>query len=586
MELSGLFEGRFKLLGPLGKDEIGVTFLVEDQNSGKQAALRKLRSSIVFDTDLNEALIKGFERAQGLMHPHICAIEEFLTQEDSQAVLILMEYVQGETLRDFLFKLPNYRCDEATCLGLSDQILSAMEHAHQAGVTHRDITPDNVMITTQGSVKVIDFGIDAIVKEANFRRWNNPIFLSTFYVSPEQIAGEEPSPSMDIYSLGCLFYEMLAGKLPFREKDIVDRQAEDTAESIPGVSEGLNNLILQCLNTDKSQRPQSVEEIQGVLAGHEVPGSAPPEVAPVEPPTPAPSASVEAPPQTPSLTESGHDDPVLEARALSRQILGEEVPAEEAVPAQEAQSKEEAVKEEAPDQEVQSKEEAVEKEAPKEESVPPDVAPPEVVPKVLGDEEAPSEVADEEWVPDEDLPFAVVEKKESSRRVLLIGGVLVLVAAALWWYQSSAPAGGPPIGVTEAGVTEESLAAEDLRADLPEEPAVDATPQQQPVVGDQPDQAPQSGSLDTAGLRPRGASLSNGYTIQVGAFRTELAARQVLQQLSEKSHSGRIDPTTAGADGLYRVSVGDFASRNEALQVQTRLKADGFPTFIKQLSGR
>ena len=67
-------------MGPLGKDEIGATFLVEDQNSGKQAALRKLRSSIVFDTDLNEALIKGFERAQGLIHPHICSIEEFLTR--------------------------------------------------------------------------------------------------------------------------------------------------------------------------------------------------------------------------------------------------------------------------------------------------------------------------------------------------------------------------------------------------------------------------------------------------------------------------------------------------------------------------
>ena len=439
MELSGLFEGRFKLLGPLGKDEIGATFLVEDQNSGKQAALRKLRSSIVFDTDLNEALIKGFERAQGLIHPHICSIEEFLTQEDSQAVLILMEYVQGETLRDFLFKQPNYRCDEATFLGLSDQILSAMEHAHQAGVTHRDITPDNVMITTQGSVKVIDFGIDAIVKEANFRRWNNPIFLSTFYVSPEQIAGEEPSPSMDIYSLGCLFYEMLAGKLPFSEKDIVNRQAEDRAEPIPGVSEGLNNLVLQCLNTDKSQRPQSVEEIQGVLAGHEVPGSAPPEVAPVEPPAPAPSPSAEAPAQTPSLTESGHDDPVLEARALSRQILGEEVPAEEAAPAQEGLPVEEAV----PPQEAEPKEEVVKEEAPEqeaaqEEAAPSDVAPPEVVPKVLGDEEAPTEerVADEEWVPDEDLPFAVVEKQESSRRVILIGGVLVLVAAALWWYQS------------------------------------------------------------------------------------------------------------------------------------------------------
>ena len=271
MESSGLIQGRFKLLGPLGKDEIGVTSLVEDQNSGKQVVLRKFRTSIVFDELLNEALLKGFERAHSLIHPNICATHEFLKQDDTQAVLLVTEYVPGGTLRDFLFKQPDHRCDEATFLGLVEQILSAVGYAHQAGVIHRDLTPDNVMITTDNVVKVIDFGVDAVVKEANFRRWNNSIFLSTYYVSPEQIAGEKPSPSMDIHALGCLFYEMLAGKLPFGEHDIVHRQPDDMAEPIPDVSELLNSLILQCVASDKGERPQSVTEIQTALAGYESP---------------------------------------------------------------------------------------------------------------------------------------------------------------------------------------------------------------------------------------------------------------------------------------------------------------------------
>jgi serine/threonine protein kinase len=576
MELSGLIEGRFKLLGHLGKDEIGATFLVEDQNSGKQVALRKLRTSIVFDDNLNDSLLEGFERARSLLHPHICAIDEFLKQEDSHAVLIVMEYVPGETLRDFLFKQPNYRCDEAAFLGLAGQILSAMEHAHQAGVTHRDLTADNVMITTKGSVKVIDFGIDAIVKEANFKRWNNPIFLSTFYVSPEQIAGEDPSPLMDIYSLGCLFYEMLAGQSPFSEKDIVNRLPDDRAEPIPGVSEGLNNLILKCLNSDKSQRPGSVEEMQSVLADHESPTTPPPEAASAETPSRAPSLSPEVmmegePEEKLSVKEPAHGDVVQEARALAQEILGEEK--QEIAPLEPASS------------------------AP--ELAPPELALPEVVPKVFGDEEVSSEerVSDEEWVPDDDLPFAILKKKESSRRVVLMGGLLLLFAAAFWWYQSDLPAGSPSIGVTE-----EPAVVGDLPGGVPEEPPqkppaepaespsrtpnrVVQAPDEENGIEDPTEQAGR-GDSDAGGPRPSGTSPSNGFTIQVGAFGTEVAARRVLMQLSDKRYSGRIVPPGAGANGLFRVLVGGFSSKNEASQFQTRLKADGFPTLIKPTSSR
>jgi serine/threonine protein kinase len=594
MELSGLIEGRFKLLGPLGKDEIGATFLVEDQESGKQVALRRLRTSIVFDTDLNEALQKGCERVRNLVHPHICAVNEFFKQDDTNGILIVMEYVPGETLRDFLFKQVNYRCDEATFLGLAEQILSAIDHAHQAGVTHRDITPDNVMITTEGAVKVIDFEIDAIVKEANFRRWNNPIFLSTYYVSPEQIAGEEPSPSMDIYSLGCLFYEMLAGKLPFSGRDIVDQQPDDKVEPIPGVSEVLNSMILQCVSSDKSERPQLVAEIQSALAGcgsTAVPVSEP---AVEEVPSRASSLTTEVATDEGPATELApeesikedpiKEDPIQEARALSREILGEatptqETPTEAAVPTEELNS-------------------------PQELGLPQEIGLPDVVPKVFDDENGSSD----EWVPEEDFPLTIVEEKGSSRRVVQIGGIMLLLAGVVWWYQSGFPVDSPPIDVIE-----ESAVVEDLQADGSEVPMVEEIPPQQPEkpaespssspnrVGRAPAEENETENLagqgdpvsslpvrspDERELPPQRASLPDGYSVQVGAFRTEVAARRVLLQLSGKSYAGRLVPPGTAADRLYRVSVGDFASKSEASQFQARLKADGFPTLIKQSSGR
>jgi len=637
MESSGLIQGRFKLLGTLGKDEIGVTSLVEDQNSGKQVALRKFRTSIVFDELLNEALLKGFESAHALNHPNICAAHEFLEQDDNQGVLLVTEYVPGETLRDFLFKQPDHRCDEATFLGLAEQILSALEYAHKNEVIHRDLTPDNVMVTPDNVVKLIDFGVDAVVKEANFRRWDNSIFFSIDYISPEQIAGEKPSPLMDIHALGCLFYEMLAGKLPFGEHDIVHRQPDDTAEPIPDVSDLLNSLIRLCVASDKSERPQSVAEIQTALAGYEsptIPASKedPSDTLSKEDPADAlskddladtlskadpadtlsraPSFSANAfmeeePAEKPPAAPSAHQKAAEEARVLSQEILEETSPGKGAAPVKKTPSPGEAEPEEkaTPLKEESPTEEAV----PVEKAVPPGDAPLAAKPKPsleatqlnvvdkvfehepVSSEEGDSEVESvpvEERVSDEDLPFTIKEKKESPMKFVLIGGFLVLIAAALWWYQS-----GQPSASTLVDITEEPASVQDRQVSLLEESVPEEASQQPEELAGSPSSTPgeaapalEEQSVPT-GQGSSGASLSSGYTVQVGAFDTEVRARRVLDQLSEKSYSGRIEPPPSGVEVIYRVSVGAFAGFSEASQFQTRLQADGFPTFVKRVSG-
>ncbi|MDA2934432.1 protein kinase [Acidobacteria bacterium AH-259-D05] len=572
MTFPGLVEGRYKILEALGKDEIGATFLVEDGESGSQVALRSLRPSIVLDSTLSEALEREFEAAQNLLHPNVCALYEFCSTNEKRGALIIMEYVNGETLRDFLFKQPDYRCDQETFHRLADQILSAMEHAHRAGVTHRDLTPDNVMITTEGSIKVIDFGIDAIIKETHFKKWGNPIFLSTYYVSPEQIAGEDPGPSMDIYAMGCFFYEMLAGKLPFREQDIINREPDERADPISEISKELNDLILRCIESDKSNRPQSVEEIQLALATLRG------EVIPQEEKTVA-----EKPPKELVLSEEA---PVVE-ESPEEAWLSEEAPVA-GVPPEEA-----LLSEEAPVVGVPTEEDVLVEGAP------------------IGEEPT------EEMSLGEDLPLTVVQKKGSGRKVALISGFLVLIVGSFWWYQSGQVGSDLPVGVQGESTVGEPIQQEpngpqgsspNVPADVSQELQL-AQPGEE-VAGDQPDQvvqpsldpivpdepplepqAPSSGSSQDnrptePPTRPPGSSLSDAYAVQVGAFGTEVAARKALSQLSAKGFSGRIEPPQGGADRYYRVLVGDFTSRDEASQFQTRLKADGFATFVKKISGQ
>ena len=171
-------------------------------------------------------------------------------------------------------------------------------------------------------------------------------------------------------------------------------------------------------------------------------------------------------------------------------------------------------------------------------------------------------------------------------RFFLIGGLLVLIAAALWWYQSGQSAPGTP-----SSVAPEPVSVQDSQGSVPEEAVVEESSPQQPeelagIPSSIPDEPVQAivGGVDQVTQGPPGTPRSGGYTVQVGAFVREVRARRVLDQLSEKSYSGRIDPPASEAD-VYRVSVGDFASFSEASQFQTRLQADGFPTFVKRVLG-
>jgi serine/threonine protein kinase len=177
-----------------------------------------------------------------------------------------MEFVEGETLKNFIFRQESHRCDEQAFLKLAKQILAAVAHAHEAGVIHRDLKPQNVMLTASGSVRVMDFGIAANIKETLSRTTSGFIAFSPLYASPEQIQGSHPQISMDMYSLGCMFYEMLTGQPPFCRGNIEYQQLHVEPKPMEGVSSRLNEAILRCLVKDPRKRCRDVQALQEMLS--------------------------------------------------------------------------------------------------------------------------------------------------------------------------------------------------------------------------------------------------------------------------------------------------------------------------------
>jgi serine/threonine protein kinase len=142
-------------------------------------------------------------------------------------------------------------------------------------VIHRDLTSGNIMVRRDGSIRVMDFGIAASLKDAQSRATGSEVAVSIHYASPEQINGEKPSASMDIYSLGCVFYEMLVGQPPFRQGDVIHQQLTRQPDPMLSVSPLLNQAVLACLAKDPRKRPGSAEEVRAALDGRRIPGHAP-----------------------------------------------------------------------------------------------------------------------------------------------------------------------------------------------------------------------------------------------------------------------------------------------------------------------
>jgi serine/threonine-protein kinase len=259
--------GKYRIVGQLGRGGAGVVYKAVDETLHRDVAVKTL------NPDLANTEVMSRFRAEAtilarLSHPQIATIYELFRADGD--LLMVMEYVRGESLDKLSERLGALSPERAAYI--IDLILSALEHAHRAGVVHRDVKPANVMVTDEGSIKIMDFGIARVLgaeqKTVDFRLMGTPA-----YMSPEQVLGEEVDGRSDLYSVGVLFYRLLTGALPFAADTalgMLQRQIRDTPIPLCAHRSGLPDwceaIVQRALAKTQADRFQSAEEFREELS--------------------------------------------------------------------------------------------------------------------------------------------------------------------------------------------------------------------------------------------------------------------------------------------------------------------------------
>jgi len=264
--------GSYEVLRLLGRGGMGEVYLAEDKRLGRKVALKFLSAKLLDDRWAERRLEKEARAVAKLEHPNICTI--YGMDEAEGHKFIVMQYVEGETLANVV---QQESPKQPQALSIAIQIAGAVAAAHSHGIIHRDIKPQNILVNSDGQVKVLDFGLAKTIhrkRESEHKADDSSrilpggLILGTVnYMSPEQLRGERLDFRSDVFSLGTVFYELLTGKRPFaRESDAEVISAILTADPPPinhgsDVSLELTNLVLKCLEKDKERRYASASEL-------------------------------------------------------------------------------------------------------------------------------------------------------------------------------------------------------------------------------------------------------------------------------------------------------------------------------------
>lgn len=276
MAANRLLGGRYQLGEILGFGGMSEVYAAEDQMLGRQVAVKVLRADLARDDVFQQRFEKEAQHAAGLNHPAIVSILD--TGEmpfssptgGSDLVLpyIVMELVEGDTLREALRRQGHFPQRKAA--GIIAEVLGALEVAHEAGLVHRDIKPGNIMLTSTGAVKVVDFGIARLVTELTNAMTTPSMTVGTaHYFSPEQARGKHVDARSDLYSAGCVLYELLTGTPPFTGDTMIavayqhlNEEHTPPSEVVEHISPGMDAVLTTALAKDPEHRYQTAAEMR------------------------------------------------------------------------------------------------------------------------------------------------------------------------------------------------------------------------------------------------------------------------------------------------------------------------------------
>jgi serine/threonine protein kinase len=275
-DLVGKLVSHYRVLSELGSGGMGVVFRAKDLKLDRDVALKFLPEEYGRHPKSLERFQREARAAAALNHPGICTIYEI--GEHGRQPFIAMELLEGQTLRDRLTGSP-LQVEELVNLAI--QIAEALEAAHAGGIVHRDIKPANLFVTTRGQVKILDFGLAKLVREQTLGAGSDPA-LSTdvttpgvpvgtmAYMSPEQVRGAAVDHRSDIFSLGVVLYEMLAGKKAFgggSSNEVMKSILTDNPPDLPPTAPaGLDRIVRHCLEKEPARRFQSAVDLRFALS--------------------------------------------------------------------------------------------------------------------------------------------------------------------------------------------------------------------------------------------------------------------------------------------------------------------------------
>ncbi len=251
----------YEIVEKLGEGGMGVVYRARDTKLNRTVALKFLPSHISASEQDKARFIQEAQSASALNHPNVCTIHDI--QEYDGQLFIVMEYVDGQTLGE---KKGTISSKQATEIGI--QIAEGLAAAHEKGIVHRDIKPDNIMIRKDGIAQIMDFGLAKLKGSVSQLTKEGSTVGTAAYMSPEAVQGQDTDHRSDIFSLGVLLHELFTGELPFKgvhetalAYEIVNVDAPPMSSVKPDIDQTLDAIVLECLEKDPRERTQSASQV-------------------------------------------------------------------------------------------------------------------------------------------------------------------------------------------------------------------------------------------------------------------------------------------------------------------------------------
>jgi serine/threonine-protein kinase len=268
MEEGIVLNNRYQLLERIGTGGMSDVFRARDLMLERSVAIKVLHEKYSNDGAFQDRFRAEGRAAANLSHPNIVTVHDFGFDHDQ--LYIVMEHIPGKDLKTILRQRGRYSINEA--IPLMVQACAGIGYAHRAGLVHCDVKPHNMIVTTDGRLKVTDFGIARALSTIQPDERADVVWGSPQYFSPEQAVGEAPSPSSDVYSLGIVLYEVLTGALPFTapsSEELARLHLEmnpiPPSEYVPDIPSALEEIVLKVLAKEPSARYRTADQLGRVL---------------------------------------------------------------------------------------------------------------------------------------------------------------------------------------------------------------------------------------------------------------------------------------------------------------------------------